>query len=623
MPVTVEKITDQLLLGEGPHWDDRQQALFFVDILNCSIHKYHLATKQHTKTKLGGRVGFIVPVEGTTDQFLVGLERTFTIVQWDGGEGSPATVVRELGTVDADVVPPTRINDGKADPKGRIFGGTMGHEEPLGNIKPASGSLYRVDGGGVTKLCGDIGISNGLAWDLQRKAFYYTDTFEFNIRQYDYDVDTGEISNPKHIFDFKRNNIDAYPDGSTIDTDGNLWIALFKGDGVIQIDPTTGKLLQKVNIPAHQVTSVTFGGPNFDILFVTSASMKLLNEEEQKPPRGCTFMVTGLGVKGLPNNNFKLPQLVEVGRLKMSAKVEKITDQLLLGEGPHWDDRQQALFFVDIRNCSIHKYHLATKQHTKTKLGGRVGFIVPVEGTTDQFLVGLERTFTIVQWDGGEGSPATVVRELGTVDANVVPLTRINDGKADPRGRIFAGTMGYEGLLGNIKPINGSLYRLDGGGVTKLCGGIGISNGLAFDLQRKAFYYTDTIELNIRRYDYDVDTGEISNPKHIFDLKKNNIDAYPDGSTIDTDGNLWIALFKGDGVIKIDPTTGKLLQKVNIPAHQVTSVTFGGPNFDILFVTSASMKLLNEEEQKPPRGCTFMVTGLGVKGLPNNNFKLP
>ncbi|XP_023936136.2 regucalcin [Bicyclus anynana] len=305
MSLKVEKITSSLELGEGPHWDQRQQALFFVDILQGYIHKYELATKRHTKTKLDGRVGFIVPVDGTTDRFVVGLERTFAVVRWDGAEGSPATVVRELGTVDAEVSPPTRINDGKADPRGRIFAGTMGHEEPIGNIKPGQGSLYRVDGGGVSRLCGGIGVSNGLAWDLRRRAFYYTDTMELNIRRYDYDVDTGEISNPKHIFDVKKNNIDAFPDGMTIDTDGNLWVALFNGNSVIKIDPSTGKVLQKLDIPAKQVTSVTFGGPNYDILFVTSATLDYPGIS-LGATCGCTFMVTGLGVKGLPNDNFKL-----------------------------------------------------------------------------------------------------------------------------------------------------------------------------------------------------------------------------------------------------------------------------------------------------------------------------
>lgn len=114
-----------------------------------------------------------------------------------------------------------------------------------------------------------------------------------------------------------------------------------------------------------------------------------------------------------------------------------------------------------------------------------------------------------------------------------------------------------------------------------------------------------------------------ANPKHIFDFKKNDItkEGFPDGTTIDADGNLWIAVFKGYCVIKIDPTTGELLQKVDIPACQVTSVTFGGPNYDILFVTSARMEMAGVPNDYPG-GCTFMVTGLGVRGSPNVNFKL-
>ncbi|XP_022827790.1 regucalcin-like isoform X2 [Spodoptera litura] len=303
MSVKVQKITEPLLLGEGPHWDEQQQALFFVSIQEHTIHKYVPATGVHTKTKLGGRVGFIVPVEGTSDQFLVGVERKFQVISWDGADGSPATVVKELEEVDRDI-PTNRINDGKADPRGRVFAGTMGHESPLGNVALNKGNLFRLDGGKVTKVVNQVSISNGLAWDVREKAMYYTDSLEKNIRRYDYNVDTGEISNVKYIFDFEKNKIEGVPDGTTIDTDGNLWVAVFEGSCILKINPKTGELLQKVPIPASQVTSATFGGPNYDIMFVTTASLNI--REAQDPPCGSTFMVTGLGVKGYPNVNFKL-----------------------------------------------------------------------------------------------------------------------------------------------------------------------------------------------------------------------------------------------------------------------------------------------------------------------------
>ncbi|KAF9422732.1 hypothetical protein HW555_001726 [Spodoptera exigua] len=303
MSVKVEKATEPLLLGEGPHWDEHHQALFFVNIQEHTIHKYVPATGAHTKTKVGGRVGFIVPVEGTTDQFLVGVDRKFQVIRWDGADGSPATVVKELVEVDSDI-PTNRINDGKADPKGRVFAGTMGHEDPPGNFTMNRGNLFRLEGGKVTKVVSQVSISNGLAWDLREKAMYYTDSLEKNIRRYDYDVETGEISNVKYIFDFEKNKIEGFPDGTTIDTDGNLWVAVFDGSCVLKINPRSGELLQKVPIPALQVTSVTFGGPNYDILFVTTASLNIRGPQD--PPCGSIFMVTGLGVKGFPNVNFKL-----------------------------------------------------------------------------------------------------------------------------------------------------------------------------------------------------------------------------------------------------------------------------------------------------------------------------
>lgn len=108
----------------------------------------------------------------------------------------------------------------------------------------------------------------------------------------------------KHIFDFKAKDIKGIPDGTTIDTDGNLWVALFMGSCILKIDPKKGEVLQKIPIPAYFITSATWGGPNYDVLYVTSAKLDICGE--QKPLCGATFMVTDLGAKGYPNVNFKL-----------------------------------------------------------------------------------------------------------------------------------------------------------------------------------------------------------------------------------------------------------------------------------------------------------------------------
>ncbi|XP_014356902.2 regucalcin-like [Papilio machaon] len=304
MSVSVKKVTEPVLIGEGPHWDAEAQALYFVSIDEMTIHKYVPETGLHTKTKLDGRVSFIISLEGTTDHFVVGLERKLVIIKWDGGEGSKVEIIKELAEVDIEL-PTNRLNDGKVDPKGRLFAGSLGQMTPSGEFEKEKGSLYRLDERGCVKLFDRVNVSNGLAWDLKEKAFYYIDSMDYKISRYDYDVESGNISNKSYIFDFKKNEVNGGPDGMTIDTDGNLWIAIFYESCVLKVDPRSGNILDKVVIPANQITSVTFGGRNMDTLFVTTASLNL--GEEQKPPCGATFMVTGLGVRGHPDAKFKLP----------------------------------------------------------------------------------------------------------------------------------------------------------------------------------------------------------------------------------------------------------------------------------------------------------------------------
>ncbi|KAG6453937.1 hypothetical protein O3G_MSEX008390 [Manduca sexta] len=298
MSPQVEAVTKPVWLGEGPHWDSEERALYFVSIFDNSVHKYVPDTDKHTSAKLDGMPTFIIPVDGKRNHFVVGLNRKVVEIEWSG-EMNAAKVVKTVAEVDQDN-PKNRFNDAKADPRGRLFAGTMGYEYEPGKFHLKKGSLYRFEAdGSAHKLCDNIDISNGLCWDLHEKAFYFADSFEYAIRRYDYDVDTGDISNPTIVFKYKDHGLDGIVDGMTIDTDGNLWVANFDNYQVIKIDPRGGKLLQKVPIPALQVTSATFGGPNLDILYVTSASMN--RGEEQKPPCGSTFKVTGLGVKGHPN----------------------------------------------------------------------------------------------------------------------------------------------------------------------------------------------------------------------------------------------------------------------------------------------------------------------------------
>ena len=136
--------------------------------------------------------------------------------------------------------------------------------------KAASGNLYSLEAGKQPrKLLDGIRISNGLAWSPNYKTFYYTDTPTRQVRAYDYDLETGNISNPRLAVEVPESM--GWPDGMTSDMDGRLWIALWGGSRVSKWDPATGRLEAEIRVPAPHTSACVFGGPRRDILYVTSA----------------------------------------------------------------------------------------------------------------------------------------------------------------------------------------------------------------------------------------------------------------------------------------------------------------------------------------------------------------
>ncbi|XP_069695228.1 regucalcin-like [Periplaneta americana] len=311
----------------------------------------------------------------------------------------------------------------------------------------------------------------------------------------------------------------------------------------------------------------------------------------------------------------------------MSApKVTQIGGPVTVGEGPHWDHESQALYYVDIPGSTVNKYVPATNKHTTVKIeGGPVSFVIPLEGAKDKFVISVGRNVSIMTWDGESDTPADV-KHVCTIDTDKESLNnRLNDGKADPTGRLWAGTMGPDiGSASEFPPEVGSLYSFSKDwNATKHLTKITISNGLAWTEDQKLMYYIDSPTRKIYVFDFDAKNGKISNKRTAFDYEVNGVEGLPDGMTIDTEGKLWVACFNGSKVIRVDPLTGKLLSEVEIPSTQVTSVTIGGPQLDELYVTSANV-LLSEEHLKkyPLSGATFRVTGVGVKGYPGQNVKL-
>ncbi|XP_062592804.1 regucalcin-like [Saccostrea cucullata] len=277
-------------IGEGPHWDDMTSTLLYVDIHENSIHRFNPETNVADKIKLEDTVGFVVPAR--KGGLIAGVGCCLVHVDWDTKR------VTKLHEVDKK----TRFNDGKCDPRGRVWTGTYGPIYPDVENMPKIGSLYCLDlDGSLRTMVKDVGISNGLAWTSDEKTMYYIDSTPRKIYGYDYDVTTGKISNQKVIVDNAGKPLPdfGFPDGMTIDTEGKLWVACFLASKVVRYDPQTGQQLQTVNFPAHRITSCCFGGRNLDELYVTCSAHEVSEEEFQKYPlTGSVFRVKGLGVKG-------------------------------------------------------------------------------------------------------------------------------------------------------------------------------------------------------------------------------------------------------------------------------------------------------------------------------------
>lgn len=181
----------------------------------------------------------------------------------------------------------------------------MGYENSSG-VLPNQGGLYLFSKSNLKTpqlVISPVNISNGLAWNSANTKFYYIDTPTDTVIEYSYDNNDGKISNPRVAFDLKQysGSIAGHPDGMTIDSEDNLWIALYGGGAVIKVNPISGALLEVHNIPARDVTSAMFGGPNLDILFVTTSRYSLTAEQRlQQQGAGSVWALTNLGVTGVP-----------------------------------------------------------------------------------------------------------------------------------------------------------------------------------------------------------------------------------------------------------------------------------------------------------------------------------
>ncbi|MEM7023713.1 MAG: SMP-30/gluconolactonase/LRE family protein [Pseudomonadota bacterium] len=275
-------------VGEGPVWDERAQALWWVDIKGQQLFLYDPSTSENRAWTMPERIGCVIPRE--RPGLIGGFQTGFKWIDPDTGAVS-AISDPEPG------MPGNRFNDGKCDPKGRLFAGTMDDEE-----NACTGTLYRLDPDlSVHVVRRDVFISNGLGWSPDSSVMYFADSPRRVIWKYDFHTDSG---NPTNERVFAQVPDDAgVPDGLCVDAEGYVWSAHWGGWRVTRYAPD-GRIDRVLEMPVPQPSSCAFGGSNLSTLYVTSAAIGMTEADLAKAPDGGGLFAVDVGVRGLPVSRF-------------------------------------------------------------------------------------------------------------------------------------------------------------------------------------------------------------------------------------------------------------------------------------------------------------------------------
>jgi sugar lactone lactonase YvrE len=252
------------VLGEGPAWDAGSAELVWVDILSGTVYLHDHQGGRRARYDLDGHVSSALPAE--EGGWLVTTADGFVLLEREGS-------VQPLLTVEAHR-PEIRFNDAKCDPWGQALAGTMRYDEAAG-----SATLYRLENGTnetpgqpveltARILLEHLGLANGLGWSVDGTTMYFIDSLARSLCSYIYSPEHPELGSILHVLTF--DSADGVPDGMCVDVEDNLWVA-FYGGGTVQRFRPDGLLDTVVSLPVPYPTSVAFGGPRGDRLFITTA----------------------------------------------------------------------------------------------------------------------------------------------------------------------------------------------------------------------------------------------------------------------------------------------------------------------------------------------------------------
>jgi sugar lactone lactonase YvrE len=287
--VDVELVVDAAAyVGEGPLWHPGEAVLYWLDVLESRVHRFDPASGADRVFQLDEMPGSLAV--RASGGLVMATPRGF--VAFD-----PDTEVRTLLAPVEQDDPKTRMNDGKVDPAGRFWAGTMGDgTEPIG-------SLYRLDADlSVQRMLSGVTISNGLGWSLDNRTMYYTDTITKTVDAFDFDLDSGSIENRRVFIDLTTADVGS-PDGLAMDDEGCLWLATW-GSGAVRRFAPDGSPLTVVDVPVTATSSCTFGGADLGDLYVTTATYELTAAQLEESPHAGGLFRCRPGARGMPIAEF-------------------------------------------------------------------------------------------------------------------------------------------------------------------------------------------------------------------------------------------------------------------------------------------------------------------------------
>ena len=286
-------------LGESPFWQPHEQQLYWVDIPGKQVHRCNIFMGTVDSWAMPSEPGSVAPAE--SGGLVIALrDGIYRARQWGGALEKLASSKHDTAT--------TRFNDGKADPAGRFWAGTMYEPRTL-----ADAGLFMLNGNSLEAKVSHATIANGLAWSPDAKTMYWADTPTHTVRAWDWDAATSDMTHERMFkqwprkpadWQFGRGDYKGYggrPDGAAVDVEGNYYVAMFEGGRICKLSPA-GIELASIAVPAQCPTMPCFGGDDLKTLYVTTARYSRSPAELQAYPQsGCVFSMR-VDVPGLPVN---------------------------------------------------------------------------------------------------------------------------------------------------------------------------------------------------------------------------------------------------------------------------------------------------------------------------------